>query len=806
MADLTNLEQNIMRDYGQYISVPLNVYPRLRKDETALNNSMSALQKLLPAGVNVADNQLQIATNSDLYKKYAPMLQDPNAKVFNKNILADIRNSILPANTKAPFSFNRLFKAPQGINGINAGALSLLGQVPQPTKQYWGFGMYQNAPQSNSIFDRFGGNTQSLSTLDRFGNNQQSSYINPLLNAAPVMQTRSLDDAIQQYRTKNNIPLEKFLAQLDEQRRTREQLAAAPKTIEDINQTMYAQPVQPQYAHGGQVKTHYADGDLVDIPAEYDAANPDFAGQVRANMDANPLYAGEPQVVQVPVEAPSAVERAAQERRAILNSLQTALTAAPTSSKGMSEQERNFRLAAAFAKPTRFGSFGESLGNAAESLADIESIKRAEQKDIAAQELARLQSRMGLAQQQYELSREEEMRGMLKNYLNKGRKTLAEAASGASGTTGAAEAGVPDDIAQLILSQPTEKAIGTLIEIAKESNKPSDLIRGVNFLVKSGSLTREEGDGIIKQNLTPKFEVMDVNVPELGGTVQMSSEEARKYTTEGVLPARITGEKPVSTTAAPAAKPAAPAKPVKTREQLAAEQEGLKEQAKKDIEQGDTLLSQKSFADQQLQAAKEISALAKTNPKSFGLIADPTVANTLLSIIDKGVSTPFGNVGVAVEEPLAKFKLSGPDAKARQIAVRPITLIEVGYRKLFLKGEGPVSNMEGELAKYIGPQLSDKAEVIQLKAGAVQIGAEKQKAVVEGFEKYKEKNPAAGPRSFYQTPAYKNIVNTYEKRYYDFAKSNGLDISPPGASKGGSSLVERLREERARRSGGQNGQ
>ena len=792
MADLTNLEQNIMRDYGQYISVPLNVYPRLRKDETALNNSMSALQKLLPAGVNVANNQLQIATNSDLYKKYAPMLQDPNAKVFNRNILADIRNSILPANTKAPFSFNRLFKAPQGINGINAGALSLLGQVPQPAKQYWGFGMYQNAPQSNSIFDRFGGNTQSLSTLDRFGNNQQSSYVNPLLNAAPVMQTRSLDDAIQQYRTKNNIPLEKFLAQLDEQRRTREQLAAAPKTIEDINQTMYAQPVQPQYAHGGQVKTHYADGDLVDIPAEYDAANPDFASQVRANMEANPLYAGEPQVVQASVAAPSASERAAQERRAILNSLQTALAAAPTSSKGMSEQERNFRLAAAFAKPTRFGSFGESLGNAAESLADIESIKRAEQKDIAAQELARLQSKMGLAQQQYELSREEEMRGMLKNYLAKGRRTLDEAASGA---TGASEMGVPDDVAQLILAQPTDKAIGTLIDIAKENNKPSDLIRGVNFLVKSGSLTREEGDGIIKQNLTPKFEMMDVNVPELGGTVQMSSADARKYNETGVLPARLTGK-------APATAATAPAKPVKTKEQLAVEETALKEQAKKDIEQGDVLLSQKSFADQQIQAAKEISALAKKNPKAFGLIADPTLGNAIATIIDKGVSTPWGNVGVSIEEPLAKMKLTGPEAQARQAALRPITMIEVGYRKMFLKGEGAVSNMEGELVKYIGPQMSDKPQVIQMKAGMVQIGAEKQKSIVDAFEKYKEKNPAAGPRSFYQTPTYKNIVNTYENKYSDFAKANGIDIAAPAASKGGSSLVDRLKQERSRRSGG----
>jgi hypothetical protein len=291
---------------------------------------------------------------------------------------------------------------------------------------------------------------------------------------------------------------------------------------------------------------------------------------------------------------------------------------------------------------------------------------------------------------------------------------------------------------------------------------------------------------------------MDVQVPELGGTVQMSSEEARKYTNSGELPARLSGK--AEPTAAPAA--AAPVKPVKTKEQMAVEETALKEQAKKDIEQSDTLLSQKSFADQQIQAAKEISALAKKNPKAFGLIADPTLGNAIATIIDKGVSTPWGNVGVSIEEPLAKMKLTGPEAQARQAALRPITLIEVGYRKMFLKGEGAVSNMEGELVKYIGPQMSDKPQVVQMKAGMVQIGAEKQKAIVDAFEKYKEKNPAAGPRSFYQTPTYKNIVNTYENRYAEFAKANGIDIAPPEASKGGSSLVDRLKQERSRRSGG----
>jgi hypothetical protein len=566
--------------------------------------------------------------------------------------------------------------------------------------------------------------------------------------------------------------------------------------------------VQGGFARGGMVKG-YAEG------GEYDPTNPDFAGQVRENMNQNLLYnMREPVVSNVPVAAtapvarPSPVEEALMQRRAIMADLNKALTAAPTTS-GMSEAEKYFRLAAAFSKPGKTGHFSESLANVGDTMADIQAEKRREAKDLAATGLQRLQARSELANQQYALAREGEMQDLLKKYINKGQGVTDQVTSGVSND------GIPEDIKALILAQPTDKAVATIIDMAKEANKPSDLIRGVNFLVKQGAITAEEGAQVVKENLQGKLEQLDVTVPELGGTVKLTGQEARKYYDSGELPARFgvkarpaatisTTPETISTGTISEAAPTAPraAAPVMTQEQIEAKKTGMVEQSKKDIEASEALLSQKSFAKQQKDAANEVLGLVKKSPKAFGVISDPTWSNAVASLLETGVNTPFGSFGLAVEEPIAKIKLSGPEAASRQLAARPIALIEVGYRKMFLKGEGAVSNMEGALTKYLGPQLSDNPKVVQIKAGMIAIAADKQEKIVDAFERYKETNPEAGPRSFYQTPEYKRIVDSYETKYRSFAEKNGIPVNEEAGgatTKSSGSLVDRLKAERANR-------
>jgi hypothetical protein len=229
---------------------------------------------------------------------------------------------------------------------------------------------------------------------------------------------------------------------------------------------------------------------------------------------------------------------------------------------------------------------------------------------------------------------------------------------------------------------------------------------------------------------------------------------------------------------------------------MKAKETALVKQAESDIKASDDLLAQKSYAKQQKDAAILVLGYATKSPKSFGILADPTWINAAASLVDTGVNTPWGSVGLAVEEPAAKLKLTGPEAAVRQLAIAPISLIEVGYRKMFLKGEAGITNMEGALVKYIGPQLSDSAKTAQLKAGMISISAEKQEKIVDAFAKYKEQHPEVGPRSFYQTPEYNRINDSYENKYRVFAEKNGIPIA---ANTSGGSLAERIRQERANR-------
>jgi hypothetical protein len=409
--------------------------------------------------------------------------------------------------------------------------------------------------------------------------------------------------------------------------------------------------------------------------------------------------------------------------------------------------------------------------------------------------LQRLQSRSALAQQQYEMTMDEGKRRMIEKYLT------PTASSTDAGKVSGFSTGVPDNMRALLLSQEPGDAVKTLVDMAKEQNKPSDLIRGVKILVNEGAISADKGYEIIQENLQGKLEMLDVAVPELSGTFKLTGAEARKYYDSGVLPARLAPAATPTATPTATTTEVAPSKAPQSLEQIEAKKTGLIEQAKKDIEASDTLLSQKSFAKQQKDAANLVLGYAKTSPKSFGILADPNWQNAAAGLLESGVSTPWGSVGLAVEEPIAKLKLTGPEASVRQLAAAPIALIEVGYRKMFLKGEGAVSNMEGALTKYIGPQLSDNAKTVQLKAGMITIGAEKQEKIVDAFERYKEQRPEAGPRSFYQTPEYKRIVEAYDNKYRKFAEKNGIPVSEAGTKKG-ESLAERLtREERQNKEG-----
>jgi hypothetical protein len=571
-----------------------------------------------------------------------------------------------------------------------------------------------------------------------------------------------------------------------------------PRDLEELMARYFAKPPAAM-SHGGRVPGYAQEGyvDVEDPAPEVDGGQA-FADQYAAMQQEYPTQQDAPVMVAPTMSymQDPEVMQANAERKELLKQLQKSLSTTPAGrDSGPTESEMWFNRAAAFLDPGKTGSFGEGVQHLATAEAGHQAEKRKARIANQAADLQRLQARSELAQKQYEMTMDEGKRRMIEQYLSPTPRSTEGAKVSGYNT------GVPDNMRALLLSQEPADAVKTLVEMAKESNKPSDLIRGVKFLVANGSLTPQQGDAIVQENLQGKLEMVDVAVPELGGTFKLTGPEARTFYDSGKLPKRLAPTAAPTTAPAEATVQAAPAQDTSkqlplSQEQMEAKKTGLIEQSKADIKASDDLLAQKSFAKQQKDAANLVLGYATKSPKSFGVLADPTFSNALASLVDTGVNTPWGSVGLAVEEPLAKIKLTGPEAGVRQMAIAPISLIEVGYRKMFLKGEAGITNMEGALVKYIGPQLSDNAKTVQLKAGMIGIKAEKQEKIIDAFEKYKEQHPEAGPRSFYQTPEYKRIDDSYETKYRAFAEKNGIPVT---ASTTGGSLAERIRQERNNR-------
>jgi hypothetical protein len=191
--------------------------------------------------------------------------------------------------------------------------------------------------------------------------------------------------------------------------------------LADLNAKYYSQPVG--MSHGGRVPG-YAEKGYVDTenPADLVDGGQGFADQYAQGQQEYPTQQDAPVQVQAPslssyTQDPE-VLAANAERKALLRQLQTSLTRTPASTDyGPSESEKWLNFAAAFSDPGKTGSFMEGMGHAATSLAAHKADQRKARALNAAADLQRLQSRSALAQQQYEMERDEGKRRMIEQYL-----------------------------------------------------------------------------------------------------------------------------------------------------------------------------------------------------------------------------------------------------------------------------------------------------------------------------------------------------------------------------------------------------
>jgi hypothetical protein len=587
--------------------------------------------------------------------------------------------------------------------------------------------------------------------------------------------TPSLSDLMSKYYSENDLMSKYFAAPADMSKN-------------------YAKPVG--MSHGGRVPGYANDGYVdTENPADLVDGGQAFADQYAQGQQEYPAQQDTPIQVQAPslssyTQDPE-VLAANAERKALLKQLQTSLATTPaTTDYGPSESEKWLNFAAAFADPGKTGSFGEGMGRAASSLAAHKADQRKARALNAAADLQRLQSRSALAQQQYEMTMDEGKRRMIEKYLT------PNATSTDSATVGGYNTGIPDNMKALLLSQEPADAVKTLVEMAKEQNKPSDLIRGVKFLVGNGSISASAGDTIIRRNLTPKVELIEVPVPELGGTVKMDQDQYTAYKENGTLP----GVPKVGATATTAT-PVKQTQPI-TQEDIKATAELKGERNKQAVASEAQFANQQQFMKTINMAGDTVLGILKNNPKAVGYLSNKSLGSAIGTLVTNGIDTPWGgSLSMDVAPVLMKIdpKISQADLNALSLIGQPLTQIELGITKLTMKGDGTISNMERALPKGISGSSADPAQVLANKINFLKIAATKQDEFYNKMNDWTAEHPGKTLFDFVRTPEAKSIERKYDNTYRGFAKSIGIDIPTPATTRPSGGMLEQLKQEKLRR-------
>lgn len=192
----------------------------------------------------------------------------------------------------------------------------------------------------------------------------------------------------------------------------------------------------------------------------------------------------------------------------------------------------------------------------------------------------------------------------------------------------------------------------------------------------------------------------------------------------------------------------------KSKSEEAIEQSTETERNKKRVEASEAdraaLFDSSRAARQLIQNSEQIIKLA-SDPKTksvFGFFAKPGVLNALGTVVSEGMRV--GNYAISVpsvEKALRNAGATDEEITASLVAARIFAQNELGFRKMFLSGQGSVSNMEGAVIPRFSGDLADSPAAAIVKAEMTKAHAERDAAAARMFREW-ERRPENAKKNF----------------------------------------------------------
>jgi hypothetical protein len=528
-----------------------------------------------------------------------------------------------------------------------------------------------------------------------------------------------------------------------------------------------------------------------------------------------------------PIAMPETPEAARQDLYKEMNSLrkvQSDLLRSLEARSTPNASDTLFAISRGLLAPNPTGQFGVAFGNAVGEMQG----QRAQQ-DAAAQQLSKMrlemgQSNIGMAEKGIEFAKESQALKLISDAF--GATPAATAQALASGTVPGGD-----------LSRITP---ALYMSVAQASPKLAEALKNAfNMDVELGKNRVEQAKLDIERTKPVK-----VYIPEMGGTFEITQDEYAKYKQTGVMPTIGAGRKstavagvstPVVAVAAPtlsSAAPATSAAPTATAaaapaaavtptavplsiEQREAQAKGSEAEftarGKAAGEASADLQTSYLQSDDIISLAREADSIATTNPGAFKSLLSKDKEfrdwyDGILAAARKGIQTPFGSFSIPTEV-VQRNVLGDKDIAALQKFAQIEAQFTLFGRRIWLKGQGAISNGESEVVAQIGPQALDRPEVIRMKSEAVSEKAKFDQRSYEAWVNFQDSNPGKGFQSFLVSKDFKSLRDEYVDRLKQMREANARFFSStstpaaPAASAARPSLQQQLAAERQRRAG-----
>jgi hypothetical protein len=185
------------------------------------------------------------------------------------------------------------------------------------------------------------------------------------------------------------------------------------------------------------------------------------------------------------------------------------------------------------------------------------------------------------------------------------------------------------------------------------------------------------------------------------------------------------------------------------------------------------LPSRVSAARQMYGVAGRVENALKESGNFFGIFQRPGIASAIGNLVSQGVQTPGGSINLpalqtAVTQAMPGVKQSDLDNVIKSAA--DFAEVELLYRRLYLQGQGAVSNMESQVVARLGGSVANSPGVLRSRMQLLRERAQFDMDVGNAWGTYQDKYPDKSFTDFRRSGMYRDLLRGFEEKMGELEK------------------------------------